>query len=562
MYRVLTVWMVLLCVSVLTVGAMSGPAAATASGVEEGPTTVTATAAGGVSTAGSSGSPGGSGWGSTGAGDGAGQTECTYLSLVLNDEGGFAPGGPTPGGWYSVTCTNSASGAQVTQTVWIPDQAAPAPGPVVSPLTVALSAERSMTLPRPAPSTDPVGTAVVNLPTWLWVDASLWHPRSVTASVGTVSATAVATPVSVVWSMGDGTTVTCAGPGTAFVPGRSSATRATDCEATYRRSSAGQPSPDGRPDDGSFVVTASVTWWVTWTSAGAPGGGTLPVLVTSASTRLRCRADRERGHFRVTVVRTGRGGVEMTALLDRGPTGTTEPATPRTQSRLPAAGSSRRPMVVVASAFVVFASIAVFTSVYSSATRQQAVIVVTHDIQQGQVITSSDLGQARVSIAGGVVPVPVAEASELNGKRASVTIPAGSLLVSSDLTTAPQVAPGNAIVGLSLKPGQLPSEGVKTGDQVMVVQTASPGTAVGSVGSLSGSGGVAGGAAGVLVPEAPVFQTAAPSAAAGDGASELVSIEVSATLAAAVTTAAVADQVSLVLLPAGSSGSASTGSVP
>jgi hypothetical protein len=53
-----------------------------------------------------------------------------------------------------------------------------------------------------------------------------------------------------------------------------------------------------------------------------------------------------------------------------------------------------------------------------------------------------------------------------------------------------------------------------------------------------------------------VFDTAVPSAQSGTGAAELVSIEVSANLAAAVSTAAVADQVSLVLLPSPSGGGA------
>ena len=214
-------------------------------------------------------------------------TECTSTSLVLNDVGGFAPGGPTPGGWYSVTCTNPASGAQETQTLWIADQATAAPAPV-DPVEVALSAERTITLPDPSPSTDPAGTAVVNLPTWLRIDPSIWHPHSATATIGTVSATAVATPVSVTWSMGDGATVTCAGPGAPFpsaVPAGAPPTRV--CAYDYPVSSAGQPSPDGRPDDASFLVVVSVIWQVSWTSTGAAGGGTLPALATSASRRLR-----------------------------------------------------------------------------------------------------------------------------------------------------------------------------------------------------------------------------------------------------------------------------------
>jgi len=248
----------------------------------------------------------------------------------------------------------------------------------------------------------------------------------------------------------------------------------------------------------------------------------------------------------------------MTSVLDRGPAAAAEPVASPARSRLPSGSASRRPVTVIVSAFVVLASIAAFTSLYSSADHQRAVLVVTRTIPQGQVITGSDLGQAQVSVSGGVAPIPVADASELGGRRAVSTIPAGSLLVPSDLTTAPQVATGDAIVGLSLKPGELPADGVEVGDQVMVVQTGSPGTTAGSGESVSGSAGVADGATGILIPQATVFETSAPSTQTAGGASELVSVEVSATLAAAVSTAAVADQVSLVLLP----DTTGTGSTP
>ena len=245
----------------------------------------------------------------------------------------------------------------------------------------------------------------------------------------------------------------------------------------------------------------------------------------------------------------------MTSVLDRAPAGASEPVASRTRPRLPTGRGSKRPVVLIASAFVVFASIAGFASLYASADRQQSVLVVTRTIQQGQAIVGNDLGQARVAVSGGVIPIPVDEAPQLRGRRAVSTIPAGSLLVAADLTSAPRLAPGDAVVGLSLKPGQLPSNGVGVGDQVMVVETGGPDAAVGGGASGSGAGGF-GTTTGVLVPQAAVFDTAVPSAQSGTGAAELVSIEVSANLAAAVSSAAVADQVSLVLLPSPSGGGA------
>ena len=244
--------------------------------------TLTVGASDGGSTPGSPGAPGG-----RGAGSGAtGPWTCNATSLLLNDEGGFAPGGPTPGGWYSVTCENSITGASTTQTEWLTSQVQTGT-PVIDPRTLALQAENSLRLPSPTLHFNPTGSSVVNLPTWLWIDPSVWHSYSVTVAVGTVSVSAVATPSAVVWQMGDGGGVSCAGPGRAFDVSRPARTQVTACAYRYRSSSLGQASADGNPDGAAYPVRATVNWAVTWSATGAEGGGTLPPLATSASSSLR-----------------------------------------------------------------------------------------------------------------------------------------------------------------------------------------------------------------------------------------------------------------------------------
>lgn len=227
------------------------------------------------------GGPGSSGSGGSEPGSGAGHPwVCTDTPLQLNDES-QAPGGPLPGGWFSITCADLATGALVTETEWITQAEGGSTAPAVDPLALALQAERSLRLPAPQISFSPSGSALVNLPTWLWVNASMWHPESVTATAAGVSATAVAAPTSVSWSMGDGGTVVCDGPGVPYDPSEPASTQATSCDHTYLESSAGEPSPSGDPDDGSFPVTATVDWTVSWTAAGAAGGGPLPGLTTA-----------------------------------------------------------------------------------------------------------------------------------------------------------------------------------------------------------------------------------------------------------------------------------------
>lgn len=254
----------------------------------------------------------------------------------------------------------------------------------------------------------------------------------------------------------------------------------------------------------------------------------------------------------------------MSTRLDRTPIQNAVGNGAAVRNGLPVAPRSRRPLVAVVSSVLVCASIAAFVSIYSSAGHKTAVIVVVQPIVQGQSITAADLGQVEVSVPSGVDTVPVTDASELAGKRASEAIPAGSLLVTGDLTSAPVVESGDAVVGIALKDGQYPATGLSPGDAVTIVQTASPGAPLaaptgGATTATAQSGTAADGSAatGILVPEATIFATGAPSSA-GAGDSLLVSVEIPATLATAVATAASAGQVSLVLLPVDGSGTAAS----
>jgi hypothetical protein len=93
-----------------------------------------------------------------------------------------------------------------------------------------------------------------------------------------VSVTAVATPTSVTWSMGDGSTVTCAGAGTPFRAGNNPRAASPDCGHTYRTSSADL---EGQ----AYRVSVTVHWAVTW--AGAGQGGVFPDLTTTGNGAFR-----------------------------------------------------------------------------------------------------------------------------------------------------------------------------------------------------------------------------------------------------------------------------------
>lgn len=160
---------------------------------------------------------------------------------------------------------------------WIGDPPAGFGGGGATPARLADTAVSRLPL-RPAAigmAPTPGSVGVVGAPVWLWtaVSPQTWGPISATASVPGLSVTAVANATSLVWDMGDGTTVSCSSPGTpyhaayGFQP-------SPDCGYMYKRTSADQPGH-------AYRVTVTTTWRITWS-----GGGQSGVLTQTRSTGL------------------------------------------------------------------------------------------------------------------------------------------------------------------------------------------------------------------------------------------------------------------------------------
>lgn len=242
----------------------------------------------------------GSGSGSTSSSGGSGPP-CTYErqdQSELNSD--FYPE-REGGAYYFITCKIPGPGVSSSLELrirWIPDSEP------VDPRALAEDARASLRLEKPTLRTSPApDRLLVNLPTWLSVGAADWGPRTATASLNGVSATVTATPIRVVYRMGDGDagtrgdqavcdgqgrprspwafaglcdyvdlhtddTVVCAGPGRSYNPASPYEAQRSDCAYVYHASSAGQPAD-------SYRLSVTIEWHLTWTAAGAPGGGDL-----------------------------------------------------------------------------------------------------------------------------------------------------------------------------------------------------------------------------------------------------------------------------------------------
>lgn len=220
-----------------------------------------------------------------GGGGGGARWRCGYYAFDLDpadSDGGLAsvhydagPVDPEPGQPYVLACFDG-SGRMAKSVLQVFDPADPL-GPIAATERALDEARRRLDLPLPQPALNPPGAQLVGVATWLWVDGP-WSPASATAAVGAVAATVTATPVQVVWSTGDGTTTTC-DAGTRYDPGRPPAGQHSSCTHVFTRSSAALPG-------GTYAVSATVTYEVTW-SASTGAGGDLGPLSRSTTVAVR-----------------------------------------------------------------------------------------------------------------------------------------------------------------------------------------------------------------------------------------------------------------------------------
>lgn len=164
---------------------------------------------------------------------------------------------------YLMECTDGRQSNPASFVVVPTDQN---PVPQVDPQDLAQRAVDSMTLLGPdIVSPRAAGKYTVGVPMWMWVNqsATTYGPNSASASAGGVTVTATAKVSKIVWSMGDGASVNCNGPGTHYTSSAGMGQSPT-CGHVYAKTSAGGQS-------GKFPVTATSTWTINWQGGGQAG---------------------------------------------------------------------------------------------------------------------------------------------------------------------------------------------------------------------------------------------------------------------------------------------------
>jgi hypothetical protein len=176
---------------------------------------------------------------------------------------------------------------------------------------------------------------------------------------------------------------------------------------------------------------------------------------------------------------------------------------------------------------------AAFGYLYTTAGEKVPVVVVASSVAVGEVIDRADL--STVDVAGDLTAIAGANLESVVGQRAAVALLPNTVLQRSMVTDVDPTPAGTVQVGVAVKGGQIPADGLEPGDAVQVLRLpAASATGVPAVPE-------------VVVGKATVYASLPDPVQAG---STLLTLLVPADQAAAVAGASGAGAAALVKVPA------------
>lgn len=185
---------------------------------------------------------------------------------------------------------------------------------------------------------------------------------------------------------------------------------------------------------------------------------------------------------------TDAGGQAKSTSPERSPTEPPNPPGAKTAQR------RRRPKLIgLGIALIVLGGL--FGWWFDARGESQTVLVATGPIQAGEPVKASQLGTTEISGGQNTTTIPVMHRDDIAGQMASSNIPAGTVLNPDQFVTSVEPDEGMSITGVPVTAAQMPALGLKPGDTVTVVVTASDqgaASAGGSGNSEDSSGGSTG----------------------------------------------------------------------
>lgn len=205
---------------------------------------------------------------------------------------------------------------------------------------------------------------------------------------------------------------------------------------------------------------------------------------------------------------------------------------PRSPGSAPAVRRQRRlPLVAGALTLIAVAGLG-GGALIVKAGNTHPVVAITATVTRGDVIQRNDLRVVDVGGAHGLRTVAGDQLDSIVGKRAATDLPAGTLLPQGAATADLVPHQGKTLVGLQLKPSQLPATTLQTGDTVRLVTL--PADQAGAV-SQQGSSAL------------PIAATVIGSEPGPDNQTTRVDVEVPSDVAANLSVNAATGRVALIL---------------
>ncbi len=140
---------------------------------------------------------------------------------------------------------------------------------------------------------------------------------------------------------------------------------------------------------------------------------------------------------------------------------------PPANVRAPSAPRDRKPALAALGLLLVLVGALASVYLQQQSKNRVGVVEIVKRVPQGQTITPDEISEVMVAVDSSIsyVTWSQAQAGALKGYTARTDLVAGTLLVGQMLTNALPLAPGQEVVGLSLKDGQYPV-GIQVGDTV------------------------------------------------------------------------------------------------
>lgn len=156
-----------------------------------------------------------------------------------------------------------------------------------------------------------------------------------------------------------------------------------------------------------------------------------------------------------------------TAVRDRDAAAANGHAVNVASLRLPLATRQRKPGYIALAVVLIIGLAAAFGWFYQSSGAKAPVVVVIAPVAAGHPVLRQDL--STIDVSGGVVAVAGDHMDSVLGEIATVDLLPNTLLQRSMVTSADTLPSGDAQVGVALKGGQVPAEGLSPGDSVEIV---------------------------------------------------------------------------------------------